>query len=323
MPRNQPEHSGTPKPPAHPFKRHQQLPGQTPKPAEDDPDAPRRVQAIMASPSYAEADQDPAFLHHPVSRGVRLQMDYLKAELALLRFGVENTIVVFGSTRIREAGAAQRQVDALAAQLQAAPNDADLKQRLEAAKRLLAKSHYYDIAREFGKLVGKAGEQPEDCRITLVTGGGPGMMEAANRGAFDVNAKSIGLNISLPQEQYPNPYITPDLCFQFHYFAIRKLHFMQRARALVVFPGGFGTCDELFETLALVQTRKMPPVPIVLVGEAYWRQALNIDFLLEEGVIDVEDRDLFWYAESANQIWDSILRWHEANGTPLLPARTA
>ncbi len=152
-----------------------------------------------------------------------------------------------------------------------------------------------------------------------MTGGGPGIMEAANRGAYDAGTKSIGLNISLPHEQYPNPYITPDLCFRFHYFALRKLHFLMRARALVAFPGGYGTFDELFETLTLVQTRKIKPVPVVLVGEHYWRQAINIDFLVEEGVIDPEDRELFWYAETAQEIWDGILHWYDAFGEPLYP----
>ena len=143
------------------------------------------------------------------------------------------------------------------------------------------------------------------------------MMEAANRGAFDVGAKSVGLNISLPHEQYPNPYVTPELCFNFHYFALRKLHFLLRAKALVAFPGGYGTFDELFEVLTLVQTRKIKPIPVVLVGEAYWRRAVDIDFLVDEGVIDPEDRELFWFAETAQEIWDGILHWHDAAGETL------
>lgn len=142
-------------------------------------------------------------------------------------------------------------------------------------------------------------------------------MEAANRGAFDVGAKSVGLNISLPHEQYPNPYVTPELCFSFHYFAMRKLHFLLRAKALVAFPGGYGTLDELFEVLTLIQTRKIKPIPVVLVGEAYWRRAVDIDFLVDEGVIDSEDRDLFWFAETAEEIWTGIQRWHDASGSPL------
>jgi uncharacterized protein (TIGR00730 family) len=167
-------------------------------------------------------------------------------------------------------------------------------------------------------LVSAAGRTQEGSRIVVLTGGGPGIMEAANRGAFDVGAKSAGLNIRLPHEQFPNPYITPELCFRFHYFALRKLHFLLRARALVAFPGGYGTFDELFETLTLVQTRTIKPVPVVLVGENYWRKAFDVDFLVEEGVIAPEDRELFWFAETAQEVWEGILYWHAANGTPLL-----
>ena len=145
-------------------------------------------------------------------------------------------------------------------------------------------------------------------------------MEAANRGACDVGAKSIGLNITLPREQFPNPYISPELCLRFRYFALRKLHFALRARALVAFPGGFGTLDELFEILELSQTRKMPPVPVILVGETYWRRAFDPDFLFEEGVIDSEDRELFWFAETAEEVWHGILRWYELKGEPLYAA---
>jgi uncharacterized protein (TIGR00730 family) len=148
-----------------------------------------------------------------------------------------------------------------------------------------------------------------------MTGGGPGIMEAANRGVSDVGANSVGLNITLPHEQFPNPYITPELCFSVRYFAIRKLHFLMRASALVVFPGGFGTLDELFETLTLVQTNTIEPLPVVLVGKEYWRRLFDIDFLVEEGVIDPEDRDLFWYAETAPEIWAGIRAWHEQAGT--------
>jgi len=151
-----------------------------------------------------------------------------------------------------------------------------------------------------------------------MTGGGPGIMEAANRGAHDVGAPSIGLNIALPREQFPNPYISEGLCFRFHYFAMRKLHFLLRARALVAFPGGYGTFDEVFETLTLVQSRTMAPVPVVLVGEKYWRRAVDFDFLVDEGFIEREDRELFWFAESAEDAWQSILAWHERRGSPLL-----
>ena len=299
--------------------RQEPLPEEHPKPAEDDPEAPARVRELLASASYRQADSDLEFLSGEETRGVRLQIDYLKAELELRRYGVEHTIVVFGSTRISEPGAAARHVRELNDAATAAPGDRDLAHQLAVAERLLDKSRYYDVARELGRLVGNCcdGAGPSS-RVLLMTGGGPGIMEAANRGAYDVGAPSIGLNIALPREQFPNPYITADLCFRFHYFALRKLHFLLRARALVAFPGGYGTLDEVFETLTLVQTRTIPPVPVVLVGESYWRRVLDIDFLVEEGVIEQEDRALFWYAETAEDIWRSILDWHERRGTPLL-----
>lgn len=303
--------------PAHPQRRREPLPWQEPKPGIEDPDAPARVRAITSSPGYRQADQDIEFLADDQTRGVRLQIDYQKAELSLERHGVEHTIVVFGSTRIPEPRAAAAKVEHLEARLAAAPYDEALRQRLAVASRLRDKSRYYDVAREFGRLVGTASARNDDCRLLLMTGGGPGIMEAANRGAYDVGGRSIGLNISLPYEQFPNPYVSPELCFRFHYFALRKLHFLLRTRALVAFPGGYGTLDELFETLTLIQTRKIKPVPVVLVGERYWRRAVDIDFLAEEGVIEEEDRELFWYAETAQQIWDGILQWHRNNGTPL------
>ena len=306
--------------PAHPVHRREPLPWHRPKALEDDPEAERRVQRILASPSYAPADEDVPFLQGEDTRGVRLQLDYLKSEVLLQEHGVERTVVVFGSTRIREPGAAQRHLNGLQADSAAEPANEALHQRLAVAERLRAKSHYYEVAREFGRLVANGGAGPSDPRVTVMTGGGPGVMEAANRGAFDAGAKTIGLNITLPHEQFPNPYVTPELCFRFHYFALRKLHFLKRACALVAFPGGYGTFDELFETLTLVQTRKINPVPVVLVGESYWRRAVDIDFLVDEGVIDIEDRELFWYAETAEDIWQGILRWHEANGTPLYGA---
>ncbi|SRR5579871_161006 len=304
--------------PPHPHLRREPLPEHRPKPAEEDPDAPRRVEAILASPSYRQADQDTAFLGTDATRGVRLQIDYLKAEFLLEQHRVRHTIVVFGSTRIPEPATAQRRVTMLRDDLRRRPGDRLLRERFAVAERLVAASHYYEVARELGRLVGEAAEQARDGRLLIMTGGGPGIMEAANRGAYDAGAKSIGLNVSLPHEQYPNPYITPELCFRFHYFAVRKLHFLLRARALVAFPGGYGTFDELFEALTLVQTRTIRPVPIVLVGERYWRQAVNIDFLAAEGTIDPEDRELFCYAETATEIWETIVAWHRANGTPLL-----
>ncbi|HEX6998060.1 MAG TPA: TIGR00730 family Rossman fold protein [Gammaproteobacteria bacterium] len=317
-----PAGGAAPPEPPHPLRRREPLPSQEPKPATDDPDAPRRVRMLLEHPNYRQADSDPEFLKLDETRGVRLQIDYLKAELELERHGVEHTIVVFGSTRIREPAAARARLERLRAHAAANPDDEQLARRVRVAERLAAKSEYYDMARELGRLVGECPHHT-GCRVLLMTGGGPGLMEAANRGAFDVGGKSIGLNITLPLEQYPNPYITPELCFRFHYFAMRKLHFLLRARALVAFPGGFGTFDELFETLTLVQTRTIEPVPIVLVGEGYWRRAFDVDFLVDEGVIDPEDRDLFWYTENAQDTWRTILEWHERNGTPLVPKRAA
>ena len=170
------------------------------------------------------------------------------------------------------------------------------------------------MAREFGRLVSRCNPDPRRARTVIVTGGGPGIMEAANRGAFDAGAQSVGFNIDLPHEQFPNPYVTPELCFRFHYFAMRKLHFLQRARALVVFPGGYGSLDELFEALALLQARKTPAVPVVLVGAEYWRRLIDIPFMIDEGVIDPEDAELFWFAESAAQIWDGIVAWYRSSG---------
>lgn len=169
--------------------------------------------------------------------------------------------------------------------------------------RVTRNDPYYAVALEFGRIVGRSG------RAAIMTGGGPGIMEAANRGAFEVGAPSIGLNIQLPREQIPNRYITPELCLRFRYFALRKLHFLLRARALVAFPGGFGTFDELFETLTLVQCRKIKPLPIILVGEAYWRRAVDFDFLVADGKIGARDAKLFRYAETAREIWNEIRRW--------------
>jgi len=304
--------------PAHPRRRREPLPWQAPKPSLEDPHAPEQVERILRSASYLRADEDIGFLNADETRGVRLQIDYAKTQLLLERHGVRHTIVVFGGTRIVEPEAARRRVGDLQRQLLERSGDAELAQRLARAEQILAKSAYYDVARELGRLVAESGEGPQDSRLVVMTGGGPGVMEAANRGAHDAGAKTVGLNIDLPHEQFPNPYVTPELCFRFHYFALRKLHFLLRARALVAFPGGFGTLDELFETLTLVQTRKIDPIPIVLVGEAYWKRLVDIGFLVDEGVVDPEDRELLWYAETAEEVWQGILAWYAANGRSLL-----
>ena len=305
--------------PPHPIERQAPLPGYRPKPDREDPAATERVRKILDSPSYRPADADVEFLESYDTRGVRLQIDYLKPELELQRHGITDAIVVFGSTRLVEPSAARTRLAVARRAAQANPDDQRAAERVAVAARIVENSHYYDVAREFGALVGAACECGGGRRLAIVTGGGPGIMEAANRGVFDVKAESVGLNITLPREQFPNPYVTPELCFRFHYFALRKLHFLLRARALVAFPGGYGTFDELFETLTLAQTRKIEPLPIVLVGEAYWRRAFDVDFLVAEGAIDPEDRELFWYAETAQRIWGDIVAWHEQVGKPLCP----
>lgn len=317
MPRSKPPPDASkrrvPRPPNH--ERRAPLPWHRPKSVDDDVEAPERVRRLLESPSYREADEDPALLQQPQMRGVRLQLDYWKAENLLQAHAIEHTIVVFGSTRIPEPAEARRRLEGARAALAALPDDVERRGALHSAERVLEKSRFYDIAREFGRIVGRAGMR-EAARLVVMTGGGPGIMEGANRGAFDVGAHSVGLNITLSHPQYPNPYLTPELCFRFHYFAMRKLHFLQRARALVFFPGGYGTMDELFETLALVQTRKMAPIPIILVGEDFWRRAVDFSFLVDEGVIDPEDLELFWFAETAAGIWADINEWHRRKGAP-------
>jgi uncharacterized protein (TIGR00730 family) len=293
------------------------FPWEHPKLEEEDPKSLELIETIMNSPTYKMAEQDSAFINSYEARGIRLELDYLKAELKMKEYGIEHTIVVFGSARIVERETALKRLRIVEEMLLARPNDRELLRELYIAERMVGKSIYYDDARNFGQLVGQSGETVEDCRITLMTGGGPGIMEAANRGAYDVGAKSIGLNIKLPHEQYPNPYITPDLCFLFHYFAIRKLHFLNRAKALVVYPGGFGTFDELFETLTLIQTHKTEDIPVVLVGRRYWEKAIDFEFLKDEGVIAPEDIDIFYFADNAQEAWEYILNWHKKKGKPL------
>ena len=261
----------------------------------------------MKSPSYKIAEEDADFLQSHETLGNRLGLDYLKTELLLTKNQIKKTIVVFGSTRIVEKTAAKRQLAKAEALLAKNANSKKLQRQVKIAKKILKKSKFYTIARDFGALVGREKD------VTLMTGGGPGIMEAANRGAFDVGARSIGLNISLPHEQFPNPYITPELCFQFHYFAIRKLHFIQRAKAITVFPGGFGTVDEVFGILTLIQTRKIDPIPIIFVGKKYWQKMIDVSFMKDEGVIDDEDSELFWYVESAEEALVTINTWYKEN----------
>lgn len=257
------------------------------------------------------------FLYHNEARGVRLQLDYLKAEVKMREHNIQHTIVVFGSARIKEPErAAQIHSEAKKA-LKLDPDSKELQSTLKKAEKMVEKSIYYEEARAFGRLVGQSGSGPDDTRVTLMTGGGPGIMEAANRGAEDAGALSIGLNIELPFEQKPNPYITPDLDFYFHYFAIRKLHFIHRARALVIFPGGFGTLDELFEVLTLIQTHKSKPIPVILICREYWERLVNFKMLTEEEMISKKDLELIEFADTASEGWNRILQWYIDQGDPL------
>lgn len=283
-----------------------------------DPQAAERVQAILNNSGYRQADQDVDFLNLNETRGVRLQIDYLKAETLLEKAGVHHSIVLFGSARLLPKKLAEKKLKAYEAALADDPSNEVLENKVAVARREFENSKYYDEAREFGKLVGQSGKGPGDCRLTLFTGGGPGLMEAANRGAYDVGAKSVGLNITLPFEQLPNSYITPDLCFRFHYFAMRKLHFVKRAKALVAFPGGYGTLDELFGLLTLIQTGKVAPVPVVLIGSKHWNRVIDFDYLVEEGLIQTADRELFKITDTAQDAWNHILRWYDEKGESLI-----
>jgi hypothetical protein len=267
-------------------------------------------QAILTSPSLVLAERDIELLARPELRPVRLQLELLKPEMALAEQRIRSTVVVFGSTEIVEKKAAELRVREARAASVRVPDDAALARDVKRCERLLAKSHFYDEAREFGRLISSRMQTDEERHYVVVTGGGPGIMEAVNRGAFDVGAKSVGLNILLPSEQQPNPFITPELCFQFHYFALRKLHFFLRAKALVAFPGGFGTMDELFDALTLRQTRRMQAIPIVMYSRAYWERVLDLHFLVDEGVIDDEDLTLVQYAETPQEILDIIAKFH-------------
>ena len=249
--------------------------------------------------AYRLAFADPEFLLRRETRGIRFQLELLKPELDLRQAGVANTVVVYGSARFVP--------PELAAERLAAARAGGKAEAVRQAERAARNARYYQQAREFGRIVASHGlDLPPEDKFYICTGGGPGIMEAANRGAHDVGAPSVGLNIALPHEQRANPYVTPELCFKFHYFALRKMHFTIRAKALVAFPGGFGTLDELFEVLTLVQTRKVHPVPIVLYGRDYWQRLVNWDMLVEEGAIQPEDLRLFHTVDEPAQAWAVI-----------------
>jgi len=271
--------------------------GYTPLPHSDEdlervkavPDTPQ-----TRAPTYRLAWNDPDFMTQRDLRPVRLQLELLKPEMMLVERGIRSTVVMFGGARLPEPGG----------EAWAAKNETQKENLLKNAK-------YYDEARKFAQLCSKQSATSYYREFVVVTGGGPGVMEAGNRGAADVGAPSIGLNIVLPHEQAPNLYVTPELCFNFHYFAIRKMHFVMRAKAVVVFPGGFGTLDEFFETLTLIQTGRMERVPVILFGKEFWRHAVDLDYLAEQGTISPGDQDIIDYAETAEDAWDVISRFYE------------
>ena len=278
--------------------------GWTPLPHSDEdlqrersvPDTPQ-----TRSPTYRLAWSDEDFLTQRDLRPVRLQLELLKPEMTLAERGIRSTVILFGGARIPEPGTKPW----------AAKNETQ-------SRNLAENSRYYDEARKFARLCSEHSATSYYREFVVVTGGGPGVMEAGNRGAADCGAPSIGLNIVLPHEQAPNAYVTPELCFNFHYFAIRKMHFMMRAKAVAVFPGGFGTMDELFETLTLIQTGRMEHVPVVLFGRPFWERVIDIDFLAEQGTISPGDEKLITFVDTAQEAWDAIAAFYElsGNGTP-------
>ncbi len=264
-----------------------------------------------SSPTYRLAYADEPFLMRDELRAVRLQLEWLKPDLVQSENGIDTTIVIFGGARFPEPDEARARLEKAENEAAADPGDERLAARAERARRIVGNSRYYDEARELGRLITAANGGAGQPDYVVVTGGGPGVMEAANRGAADAGGKSVGLNIALPFEQTPNAWVTPELSFQFHYFAIRKMHFLNRARGLVALPGGFGTLDELFETLTLIQTRKIKPVPVILLGREYWQRLIDFEFLVEQGAIDADDLALFEVVDTAAEAWAAIRRFWE------------
>jgi uncharacterized protein (TIGR00730 family) len=272
-----------------------------------------QLESILAHPSYRLAHEDQELLADADSRPIRLQLELLKPERYLRRHKIQSTVVVFGSARVPSPQQAQATLADVQARACSNPEDDRLPAAIARARQQVRQSHYYEVARRFAEIVSLRFQEEGRRDFVVVTGGGPGIMEAANRGAFDAGARSIGLNITLQHEQAPNPFITPGLCFQFRYFGLRKMHFLMRARALVVFPGGFGTMDELFEVLTLVQTGKVRRVPIVLVGTEFWRKAINFDFLIEEGYIGAQDVQLFTLVNTVEEIIATLQNFYGGN----------
>ena len=266
----------------------------------------KNLKLILDSNSYKLAQEDLNLLRGDEMRGVRMLLEITKPELVLEEQNIISTIIVFGGAKIVEDLSAHSKIDEVKSLLEKHPKSTILKNKLDKLKNLLSMSHYYESAKEFSKLA-SINNQDDKCNShVIVTGGGPGIMEAANRGAFEAGCKSIGLNIKLPNEQFPNSFITPGLCFKFNYFALRKIHFVMRSVAAVFFPGGFGTLDELFELLTLRQTGMKSEIPIILFGRKYWNNLINFEFLAEFGLISEEDLKIFKYADTALEAWEIV-----------------
>ena len=266
----------------------------------------KNLELIISSSNYQLAHEDRELLNSDEMRGVRMLLEINKPEKILEEQKILSTIIVFGGASLSDKSSIDLRIELAKNSLTKDPSSSNLDRELTRLKNLQSISHYYDSAREFAKIVSRQ-NQKEHCNShVIVTGGGPGIMEAANRGAFDADCKSIGLNISLPNEQHPNAYITPGLCFKFNYFALRKFHFVMRSVAAVFFPGGFGTFDELFELLTLRQTGMKTEIPIILFGRDYWSKVINFQFLSDHGLISDEHMNLFQYADSASEAWDII-----------------
>ncbi|MFT5302438.1 MAG: hypothetical protein ACI87E_002529 [Mariniblastus sp.] len=269
-----------------------------------------RLKAIMENPSYRLAYMDQDFIRGEALRPLRLELELLKPEMFLDDLGIQSTVVVFGGTQVlpqEDADKMMVEAQALAAK---SPDSHEAKRAMIRAERFQAKVRFYEECREFAGIVTNYNKQFRDGEFIIKTGGGPGIMEAANRGAYEAGGKSMALNITLPFEQTPNSYITPGMCFQFNYFAIRKMHFLLRAKALICFPGGFGTLDELFTTLTLRQTGRMQEIPIILYSKKYWDGIIDFQFLADEGVISDSHLDLFQYTETPEETWQVIKDFH-------------
>jgi len=294
-----------------------------PGPVDDSPSGPERLgigpeihvadTPQTRSPSFRLAYLDPDFMLRKDLRPLRFQLELLKPDLILEEHGIDATVVVFGSARVPSREDAEVAMQAAEAAHAGDPQNLELKRALAISRRLATHARGYAAARRFGELAAEFSRIHPGQELTIITGGGPGVMEAANRGAFEAGAQTVGLNIVLPHEQAPNPYLTPELSFQFYYFALRKMHFLMRARALVAFPGGFGTLDELFETLCLIQTGKSRRMPVLLYDSSFWTRLINFEMLVEEGMISPGDLDLFQFVDDADEAFRIVADYHLNN----------